>query len=113
MTDHGTVLHPLHREMSLAMWITRIFVAIVILACGAGIALSLAKADRVACIDDLEVAWRIDVGNGVTHLIEDDQAALPQDAANLSVTTRQLEEVGLGDRCPYRPPWPLNLVAGD
>lgn len=112
MTANGTALHPLHREMTLAMWITRIFVAIVILACGAGIALSLAKADRVACIDDLEVAWRIDVGNGVTHLIEDDQAALPQDAAALGETTRQLEEVEEGERCRYRPPWPLNVVAG-
>lgn len=110
MTDPADPLSPIRHQVTVAMWITRFFVVMVILACGAGLALSLAKADRVACIDDLEVAWRIDVGQGVTHLIEDDQAALPQDAANLAETTAQLEQVENGERCVYNPPWPLRWV---
>lgn len=104
--------HPLHRQITVAMWITRIFVGFVILACGAGLALSLAKANRVACIDDLEVAWRIDVGEGVVNLIDENNADLPGNARDLEATTRQLEEVEAGERCVYRPPWPLSVLDG-
>lgn len=102
--------HPLHRQITVTMWITRVFVILVIGACGAGLALSLAKANRVACIDDLEVAWRIDVGNGVTNLIDENTAELPTNARELEATTAQLQQVEDGERCVYRPPWPLSVV---
>lgn len=104
--------HPLHRQITVAMWATRIFVILVIGACGAGLALSLAKANRVACIDDLEVAWRIDVGEGVTNLIDENTAELPGNARALEQTTTELQQVENGDRCVYRAPWPLSLVDG-
>lgn len=103
---------PLERQVHITRLVSRIAIAMVILACGAGLALSLAKANRVACIDDLEVAWRIDVGQGVSDLIRGDESQLDQRADELDVTTAQLIEVENGDRCVYSPPWPLTVFDG-
>lgn len=97
----------IERDRRLWRWLGRLLIVAAAVVLVLSIVTVNRKADRVACIDDLEVAWRIDVGQGVSKLIRGEDSGLEASADNLDETTARLQEVKAGRRCVYRSPFHL------
>lgn len=97
----------LERERRIWLVLGRVLLVVAVVALTLALVDSNRKADRVSCIDDLEVSWRISVGQGVSELIRNETDGLERSADELDVTTERLEEVEAGRRCRYEPPFPL------
>ena len=96
----------MHRDRRVIVWLSRLVLAVSVVVLVLTLIAVNRKADRVACIDNLEVSWRIDVGEGVSRLIRNETAGLEASADSLERTTGRLREVESGARCTYESPFP-------
>lgn len=57
------------------------------------------RAEHTACIDRVEVDWRIATGDGLVHLVDEDEPGLVADIEALNDANDRLREIDAGTRC--------------